>query len=572
MRTTSPAVKTLFKGGLLVLSLFAANCSGRTYSTFFQPFDLVFGSQANSSVNVSLLTATPLTNTRVMLTFSKPVTLTSGQLVSNYRITAPNGNLLQILAASRDPNNSSIIFIDTLPQTSGSVYTVTASNIVGVDGSALGSSNSATFTAPNNADQTGPGFSSVSALSATSVEVYFTEAVEKASSETATNFDLYTNSACSTGNVNVTGAVRDSLNFAKVTLTSASMTSGTTYYLCATTAVRDIWGNANTAVIASQAFVYNASTPRVVSAVSGSPTSVLVTFDQSMTNNAALTTRTNYTFSGCGALATNAGTTVTVVSDTQVLVAPLTTGTSGTCTVAVNTAITSSAGVALSAATQSAIFSYSAAIDTTAPAVASVVATNSNTVRVTFTEPINDSTVGTGDFSFSPSLTVTGVTCQTGAGNYTYCDVTTSTDQTTQNYSATVSGIQDTSGNNLSTSTTTFTGDGKPYIVAIYAVDSGTVMVEWSEAIGNAASVGAADYSITGATITGAALYPAGTDPSRYVQLTINPTLTSGTSYTLSVNNPTGSVDSSGNGAFCDDCATGDRRFIAFTDSSDLEF
>ncbi|MFO1480417.1 MAG: Ig-like domain-containing protein [Turneriella sp.] len=539
---------TMIRGGLLALSLFAANCSGRTYNTFFQPFDLVFGSQGNSSVNVSLLTATPLTNTRVMLTFNKPVSLASGQLVSNYRITDSNGNLLNILAASRDPINSRVVFVDTIPQTGGTTYTVTASGIVGVDSSSLGSSNSATFTAPTNADQTGPSFGSVSALSSTSVEVYFTEAVEKASSETATNFDIYTNSGCSAGNVNVTGAVRDSVNFAKVTLTSAAMTSGTTYYLCATTAVRDIWGNANTATIASQAFVYNASTPRVVSALSGSPTSVLVTFDQAMTNNAALTTRTNYTFAGCGALATNAGTTVTVVSGTQVLLAPLTTGTAGTCTLSVNTAITSSAGVALTAATQSAIFSYSAATDTTAPAVASVQATNSNTVRVTFTEPINDSTVGTGDFSFSPSLTVTGVTCYTGAGNYTYCDVTTSTDQTTQNYSATVSGIQDVAGNNLPSSTTTFTGDGKPYIVAIYPVDNGTVLVEWSEPVGNAASVGAGDYSISGATITGAALYPAGTDPSRYVQLTINPTLTSGTSYTLSVNNPTGSVDSTGNG------------------------
>ncbi|MFZ5631175.1 MAG: beta strand repeat-containing protein [Spirochaetota bacterium] len=503
-------------------------------------------------MNVSLLTATPLTNTRVMLTFNKPVSLSSGQLVSNYRITDSNGNLLNILAASRDPNNSRVVFVDTIPQSGGTTYTVTASNIVGVDGSSLGSSNSATFTAPTNADQTGPQFSSVTALSSTSLEVYFGEAVDKASAETAGNYAVRTGS-CSGGTIAVSAAVRDPANFAKVTLTSGALTSGTTYYVCANTNVRDIWGNANAASFSSQAFVYNASTPRVVSALSGSPTSVLVTFDQAMANNAALTTRTNYTFAGCGALATNAGTTVTVVSGTQVLLAPLTTGTAGTCTLSVNTAITSSAGVALTAATQSAIFSYSAATDTTAPAVASVQATNSNTVRVTFTEPINDSTVGTGDFSFSPSLTVTGVTCYTGAGNYTYCDVTTSTDQTTQSYSATVSGIQDVAGNNLPSSTTTFTGDGKPYIVAIYPVDNGTVLVEWSEPVGNAASVGAGDYSITdatstAATITGAALYPAGTDPSRYVQLTINPTLTSGTSYTLSVNNPTGSVDSTGNG------------------------
>lgn len=84
MRVFSGSFSGILKGGLFALSLFAANCSGRTYNTFFQPFDLIFGSQGNASVNTSLLSATPLTNTRVMLTFSKPVTLDSGQLVSNY--------------------------------------------------------------------------------------------------------------------------------------------------------------------------------------------------------------------------------------------------------------------------------------------------------------------------------------------------------------------------------------------------------------------------------------------------------------------------------------------------------
>ncbi len=206
MRSLFSGFSVYGRGVVIAFALFTVNCSGRTYNTFFQPFELIFGSnQASPSVNVSLLSATPLTNTRVMLTFNKPVSLSSGQTVGNYRITDPNGNLLNILAASRDPNNSSVIFIDTIPQAAGTTYTVTASNIVGVDGSSLGSSNSATFVAPNNADQTGPQFSSVSALSATSVEVYFNEALDKTSAETATNYDLYTDSACSAGNVNVTG-------------------------------------------------------------------------------------------------------------------------------------------------------------------------------------------------------------------------------------------------------------------------------------------------------------------------------------------------------------------------------
>ncbi|MFO1470689.1 MAG: Ig-like domain-containing protein [Turneriella sp.] len=473
-----------------------------------------------------------------------------------------------MLAVSRDPNNSNIVFVDTIPQASGSQYTVTASNIVGVDGASLGSSNSATFTAPNNADQTGPLFSSVSITSGTTLEVFFDEALDGTTSATAGNYRFYTGAssaaavaACqadgtfSAGTVAM-GSVRDSANFAKVTLTRSAMTTGTIYAIGARN-VRDIWGNAVANTTCSVGYLYTASTPKVVSAVSSSPTSVLLTFDQAMkdanqptpaVNSTPLTTRANYTITNCGTLSASAA-NFSVVSSTQILLSGLATGTTGTCTVTLNTAITSAAGVALTGATNFAVFGYSAA-DTTSPSVASVAPTNSNTVRVTFNEPINDATVGISDFNFSPALTVTGVTCYTGAGNYTYCDVATSTDQTTQSYTVTVSGINDVAGNALSTSTTTFTGDGKPYIVAYYPVDSGTVLVEWSEAIGNSASVGTADYTITPAgTITAASLYlPDANDRSKFVKLTISPVLTSGTTYTLSVNNPTGSVDSTNNG------------------------
>ncbi len=552
----------LFSGAKLALllgvSAFALNCSGKTYSTFFQPFDLVFGARANSSVSVALLTATPLTNTRVMLTFSKPVTLASGQLVGNYRITDSTGNALQILAASRDPNNSNIIFIDTIPQTAGGTYTAVASNIVGVDGSSLGSSNSATFTAPNNADQTGPAFGSVSAINATTVEVYFSEAVAQTVNNATFGgyFDLYTNAGCTTGNVNVASAVRDTSNYAKVTLTSAAMTSGTTYYVCGTANVRDIWGNANTTVIAGAAtfvsgsFVYSAPTPRVVSAISSSSSSVLVTFDQAMTTTGAFVATGNYTFSGCGALAST-GATVTAIGTTQALLTSMTTGTAGTCTVTVNTAVTSALGAALTGATNTAIFSYtsSAATDTTAPAVVGVTTTNSTTVVVTFSENVTGASIA--DFNLSPALNITNVNC---VGNV--CTLTTDPQSTTP-YSLSITnndgGIQDTAtptANTLSTGSTTFTGDGRPYIVAIYPVDSGTVMVEWSEPITNNASVNTTDYAIaTGATITAAALDPAGTDPSKFVKLTISPVLTSGTSYTLTYTDgaPT-SADTTGNG------------------------
>ncbi|AFM14722.1 Ig-like domain-containing protein [Turneriella parva] len=574
MLKTKFARTILTQVAALGLIMSTANCTGKTYSTFFQPFDLVFGARANSSTNIALLTATPLTNTRVMLTFSKPVTLASGQLVSNYRITAPNGNLLQILAASRDPNNSSIIFIDTLPQTSGTVYTATASNIVGVDGSSLGNSNSATFTAPTNADQTGPQFSSVSVIagttSATTLEVFFNEAVDRTSGETNTNYFVRANT-CGGASTNVATAVRDVSNYAKVTLTTSTvLTVGTTYVVCGQTGLRDMWGNSNAAEFASAQFVYTAPTPRVLSAVSTSSTSVLVTFDQAMANaiqptpavnSTPLTTRANYAFTNCGALSASAA-TFSVVNSSQILLTGLTSGTAGTCTVTVNTAISSALGSALTAATNRAIFSYtsSAATDTTPPAVVGVTTTNSTTIVVTFSENVTGASIA--DFNLSPALNITNVSC---TGNV--CTLTTA-EQSTTPYSLSITnndgGIQDTAtpANTLSTGSTTFTGDGAPYIVAIYPVDSSTVMVEWSEAIGPRSSIDDTtagdgfDYTLSplvATDISEVRLSPTGGaagDYSPYVRISLATAMASGTTYTLAYSDvaPTGGQDATGNG------------------------
>ncbi len=574
------------------ISVFAMNCSGKTYSTFFQPFDLVFGSQngqppANPAVSGSLIAATPLTNTRVMLTFSKPVTLASGQNVANYRITAANGNLLNILAVSRDPNNSNIIFVDTIPQAAGTQYTATVSGITFVDGAALGNAR-ATFTAPTNADQTAPEFGSAAALTSTTVEVYFNEAISQTNPATGvvysnatfgSFFDIYTNANCTGTNVNVTSAVRDAANFAKVTLTAPTgLVPGGTYYVCATTDVRDVWGNSKTTiinnggVIASSAFLFTAPTPRVASVTSTSPSTVLVTYSEDMDTTGiagtALTNNANYTINQCStAGSVNLNSVGTVVGTRSVLFTGVTSTGNGSCHLTVTipggttcdtTAglVCSAAGARLTTAGNTGVLSYnnSNATDTTPPAVVGVTTTNSNTVVVTFSEPVTG--VTTGDFNFSPALNITNVSCSVNV-----CTLTTD-DQSSTPYSVSITstsgGIQDnaTPANTLSSGSTTFNGDGKPYIVAIYAIDSGTVMVQWSEPIGGSGTVNAADYSLDGTALdqapwspgSSAALHlPDANDRSIYVKLTIAPVLTDGTTHTIGVNNPTGSTDASGN-------------------------
>lgn len=539
----------------LLLALASINCSGKTYSTFMQPFDLVFGGSkttANPAVTIALTSATPLTPTRLKLALSKPVSLTTGENPSNFVIKDANGATIDVVAVTRDPFDSSVVYIDTSLQVAGTVYTITASNLVGVDGAILNSSaNTASWTGPNNVDSTPPTINSAAATSTTVVELTFSEALDLTSSTNTANYKLYTTSGACTADgataIAVNSVSRSSTNFAKISVTfnSAPAASPQTYYIRANssaTGVKDQWGNVVTSgTSCSPVFtgLPAAVAPKVASALSQSSTSLTVTFDQAMTNNAALTTAGNYVLSGCGALAST-GATVTRLSATQVALSSLTAGTSGSCKITVNTAITGTSGTALSATNNVAYFNYSTT-DSTGPVVTSVTATSSTNVRVTFNEPINDTTAVAGNFSFSPSLTVSGVTCGVSAGNYTYCDVATAaTPQTTQSYALAVSGIQDIAGNTMTSSSTTFTGDGKPYIIAIIPIDSSTVRVQWSESI-LAAGVDIGDYTINGVTLpnapwTGstATIFPAGATSSDMVTLNLaGTTLTSGTNYTL---------------------------------------
>ena len=527
---------------ILLMAIIVMQCSGKTYSTLFQPFDLVFGSKANSAVSVSLASATPLSPTRVRVTFTKPISLLAAENTANYVITDAAGNRIDVIAATRDPFDSSVIYIDTSLHTTGTQYTITATNLTGVDGSSLGS-NAASYTAPNNVDAAAPAISAANMSSTSKLHITFSEAVDQATAQTSGNYTFYTNATCSTGfTTTISNLTRDTLNFAKVSmdLTGPSPTGGTAYYV-RVDGVKDIWGNAMSNVCSAAWPGFGAAVaPRVSSAVAQSPTSILVTFDSAMTITGAsltqLQTRTNYTFSQCAGanLATSVSTTATVLNSTQVVVSTLTNAgvANGTCKLTVNagTGILGSNGAALSASANTAYFPYSTS-DSTPPVVGSVSAVNAVTVRVTFNEPIDNTTAVASNFSFSPALTAGAVTCQTGAGNYTYCDVTTSA-QTTQAYSVTVSGIKDVAGNTISTAATSFTGDGKPYITGIIPIDAFSVRVQWSEPI-TATGNDIVDYLVNGATVDTVSVFPSGATTSDTFTFTLATAMTSGTTYTL---------------------------------------
>ncbi len=573
-------VRSAFKAklaGVALLTALMANCSGKTYSTFLQPFDLVFGSRggatANSADTVDLVSATPMTPTRVKLTFDEPVTLATAETAANYSIKAADGTSIMILAVTRDPFDSKVVYVDTAPQVSGTQYTVTVASIVGVDGSLLGSNNTATFTAPSNADNSGPSINSAQTTAIRTVEMTFSEALDATSAGTTGNYKIYTSSANCNANgataIAVSTAARSTSNFAKTTLTFAADLSGSTYYVRAA-GVKDQWGNiisTTNAVACSPVFAgyVTPTAPSVSSIIAPSSSTVLVTYSTAMdTAVADLLDRTKYTINSCsggGSLTLPTNGTATT-STTVLFTGVTTTGTvnNGQCSLTVTTgnikSASSAGGVLMTATGNKGVLNYTTT-DTSGPQILSVSPTNRLTVSVVFNEPVGFAAIEanpTDYFSFSPSLSIAaanGAVCSSPAGvtAISTCTLTLSAAMTTQTYTLTTSGVKDVAGNTMSTATNTFTGDGAPYIVAIIPAENGTVYVQWSEAIGNAASVGTGDYTIAGATITAAALYPAGADPSNMVQLTISPVLTSGNTYTLTVNTPTGSVDPTGNPA-----------------------
>lgn len=290
---------------VVLLSVMTANCSGKTYSTFFQPFDLIFGSRstsANSADAVDLVSATPMTPTRVKLTFDEPITLGTAETVANYSIKAADGTSILVLAVTRDPFDSKVVYVDTAPQVSGTQYTVTVASIVGVDGSVLGGNNTASFTAPSNADQSGPTINFAQTTAIRTIGLTMSEALDATTANTTVTYQIHTNTTCTATTNSIAAAVRDPANFSKVTITTGSDIGAGPYYV-KVTSLKDQWGNATTACSSAFSGYTAPAAPTVSSVISPSPGTILVTFSKAMdttgTAGTALLKKENYPITAC---------------------------------------------------------------------------------------------------------------------------------------------------------------------------------------------------------------------------------------------------------------------------------
>ena len=245
------------------------------FTSCFWQKDLYTIAVKNSAIDdeLSVINAESTSNTGVRVYFSTDVELSSAENKINYSIPG-----LSITNVSRDPLDFSFVDLATVPQSSIN-YTLTVTNVIDTGDNPIGSQNSKSF-----AGDAVPYIQSVSSSSYTEVVVYFSEEVEITSAENTFNYSI--------PGLSISSAVRDGVDYSKVTLGTGSQGDGTNYTLTVNN-VRDLNGtsieNPGTMDFTGTGLTDNTS-PTVLSAVLVDGNTVEIQFsepvDQVLSENA----------------------------------------------------------------------------------------------------------------------------------------------------------------------------------------------------------------------------------------------------------------------------------------------
>ncbi len=190
----------------------------------------------------TIISATAVSATQVDVLFSETVDPTTAETESNYAIAPAIG---VPSSAIRDGSNLSLVHLTVASAfASATTYTVTINNIDDAAGNTIVANSTTTFT--YSADVTPPALSSATAVTATQLDVLFSEAVDITSSQVLANYSV--DNAIG----NPSSAQRDASNFSLVHLSfTGSFSTGTTYTLTVNN-VNDL--SANTIASNSSAF------------------------------------------------------------------------------------------------------------------------------------------------------------------------------------------------------------------------------------------------------------------------------------------------------------------------------
>lgn len=370
-------------------------------------------------------------------------------------------------------------------------------------------------------DELAPAPVSAAAVTDTSVDVVFSEQVEKVSAETLANYSI-------TPALAISGAVLQADGIT-VRLTTAKQVKGTQYTITVN-GVKDISGNVMTTA-KTVLFTGIDSTPPVVSsATSVNNTTVNVVFNEEVDWATAQNTA-NYSFNPAISV-TNA----TLQADNktvQLITSPQTGGTNYTVTV---TGVQDTAGNVI-AGNNTAAFAGTAPPDATPPTVVSATGVNNTTIDVVFSEKVDTVTArNTANYAVNPALAVSAAALQ--ADDKTV-RLTTSSQTGGTPYTVTVTNVKDISGNTIGAGNSAgFTGIAPPdttppTVASARSVNNTTAEVVFSEPLDVDTAQNAANYAVTPAlAVTRAAIQADG----RTVRLT-TAGQAGGTGYTVTVTN-----------------------------------
>ncbi|MGQ9614923.1 MAG: Ig-like domain-containing protein [Spirochaetota bacterium] len=172
-------------------------------------------------------------NTQIIVYFSEAVEEVTAQKPSNYSIPG-----LTVSSAVRDPNDHARVNLTTSKQ-SGISYTITISNVTDLTSNLLDDPASFVFTRTGTTDSTKPKVLSALLIDSDTVEVQFSEPVDKNSSENTANYSIKDNLGVP---VTITSAARQ-LDIARVWLNISGNFSQCLYILTVSTDVMDLRGN-----------------------------------------------------------------------------------------------------------------------------------------------------------------------------------------------------------------------------------------------------------------------------------------------------------------------------------------
>ena len=453
----------------------AAQTANALYTITIDGKDYKFVGLAADTDKPQLVSAVALDNTTVKVTFNEPVE--NIENVANYTIEG-----LSVLKAEYgyDVNGNldkTIVILTTSSQTSGTIYKLVVTGVTDIEGNVIDADHDEFQFGGLPADTTKPRLVSAVAITNTKVDVTFDEDMDKESVENIANYSIEGLTILKAEQKNDKKVVR---------LTTSSQTSGTIYKLVVS-GVKDKYGN----VIDSDndefqfgGLAPDTTAPRLLSAVALSNTSVVVTFDEAM-DKASVENIANYSIEGLTILKAEQD------KDNAAIVKLTTSAqTAGTIYKLIVANVTDESGNKIDSDYDEFQFGGLDA-DTTKPALVSATALSNTSVRVVFSEPM-DETLAKQPYRYyfgSELGYATKVEKATSPNDGTTWIVTTKA-QAQKVYKLTVSGVTDLSGNVIDPDRDevefagTAVGDTTPpKVVGATAVDNKTIIVTFDEPV-----------------------------------------------------------------------------------------